>query len=107
VPEIERYNATGYTSSWTLLDYPAGTVPVREFNEGDLELGQAQGGKIISSWDERNRQLWDEKTVNRRVYLGTPLSVQVVTPKLQDQRLIEAMSIVDAAVRAGESKAKL
>jgi len=45
--------------------------------------------------------------VNRRVYLGTPLSVQVVTPKLQDQRLIEAMSIVDAAVRAGESKAKL
>ncbi|KAH7370029.1 amidase [Rhexocercosporidium sp. MPI-PUGE-AT-0058] len=97
VPEIERYNAVGYTSSWTLLDYPAGTVPIRNFCEQDLELGQSLTGNAISSWDERNRQLWDEKTVDRRVYLGTPLSVQVVTPRLQDKRLIEAMRIVDDA----------
>ena len=107
VPEIERYNAAGYTSSWTLLDYPAGTVPIRDFVESDLELGHPQGGKVISSWDERNRQLWDERTVDRKVYLGTPLSVQVVTPRLEDQRLIEAMRIVDAAVHVKETKAKL
>lgn len=98
VPEIERYNAAGYTSSWTLLDYPAGSVPVRKFSDQDLELGHAFVGEAISSWDERNRQLWDEQTVNRKVYLGTPLSVQVVTPRLQDKRLIEAMRIVDDAV---------
>ena len=107
VPEIERYNAAGYTSSWTLLDYPAGTVPIRDFVESDLDLGKPQGGKVLSSWDERNRQLWDEKTVDRKVYLGTPLSVQVVTPRLEDQRLIEAMKIVDAAVRSKETKPKL
>jgi Asp-tRNA(Asn)/Glu-tRNA(Gln) amidotransferase A subunit family amidase len=107
VPEIERYNAAGYTSSWTLLDYPAGTVPVRDFSEADLELGKPQGGKVLSSWDERNRQLWDEKTVDRKVYLGTPLSVQVVTPRLEDQRLVEAMRIVDRAVHGKETKAKL
>lgn len=107
VPEIERYNASGYTSSWTLLDYPAGTVPVRDFGYDDLELGKSQGGEVISSWDERNRQLWDEKTVDRCVYLGTPLSVQVVTPRLQDRRLIEAMSILDEAVRASVSKPRL
>ncbi|KUJ17404.1 amidase [Mollisia scopiformis] len=107
VPEIERYNAAGYTSSWTLLDYPAGSVPVRDFSAEDLELGQPQGGTTISSWDERNRQLWDEKTVNRRVYVGTPLSVQVVTPRLQDKRLIEAMRIVNAAVHREGSRSKL
>jgi Asp-tRNA(Asn)/Glu-tRNA(Gln) amidotransferase A subunit family amidase len=107
VPEIERYNASGYTSSWTLLDYPAGTVPIRDLTDDDLELGKSQGGEVISSWDERNRQLWDEKTVDRRVYLGTPLSVQVVTPRLQDRRLIEAMSIVDEAVRLTASKPRL
>lgn len=107
VPEIERYNAAGFTSSWTLLDYPAGTVPIRDFNEDDLELGKPQGGKVISSWDERNRQLWDENTVNRKVYLGTPLSVQVVTPRLEDQKLIQAMKIVDAAVHEKRTTLKL
>ena len=107
VPEIERYNAAGYTSSWTLLDYPAGTVPIRYIVEADLEHGKPQGGRVLSSWDERNRHLWDEKTVDRKVYLGTPLSVQVVTPRLEDQRLIEAMRLVDAAVQGKEIKAKL
>jgi Asp-tRNA(Asn)/Glu-tRNA(Gln) amidotransferase A subunit family amidase len=107
VPEIERYNAAGYTSSWTLMDYPAGTVPVKHFDEADLELGEPQGGKVLSSWDERNRQLWDEKTVNRKVYIGSPLSVQVVTPRLEDQKLVEAMRVVDAAVHVRENKAKL
>lgn len=103
VPEIDRYNAVGFTSSWVLFDYPAGTVPVRDFTEQDLELGKPLDGKPVSSWDERNRQLWDEKTVDRRVYLGTPLSVQVVTPRLEDQRLLEAMRIVDNAVHGGRS----
>jgi len=107
VPEIERWNASGHTSSWTLLDYPAGTVPIRNFDNADLELGKPQGGKVISSWDERNRQLWDEKTVDRKVYLGTPLSVQVVTPRLEDQKLIEAMRIIDTAVHREESMSKL
>lgn len=107
VPEIERYNAAGMTSSWALLDCPAGTVPVRDLVESDLELGTGQGGKAISSWDERNRQLWDERTVNRKVYLGTTLSVQIVTRRLEDQRLLEAMSLVDAAVHQKKTKAKL
>jgi len=107
VPEIERYNAVGYTSSWVLLDYPAGTVPVRDFVESDLELGKPQGGKALGSWDEKNRELWDEKTVDRKVYLGSPLSIQVVTPRLEDQRLLEAMRIVDSAVHEKEPKAKL
>jgi Asp-tRNA(Asn)/Glu-tRNA(Gln) amidotransferase A subunit family amidase len=107
VPEIERYNAVGYTSSFVMLDYPAGVLPIRSFREEDLELGKAMPGKAISTWDEKSRELWDEKTVNRRVYLGTTLSTQVVTPKLEDHRLAEAMTIIDDAVRDSGARAKL
>ena len=53
--------------------------------------------------------LGDEKTVNRRVYLDSPLSVQVVTPKQHDYELFQAMEIVDRAVqgRAASASAKL
>jgi Asp-tRNA(Asn)/Glu-tRNA(Gln) amidotransferase A subunit family amidase len=98
VPEIDRWNAVGYTSSFVLLDYPAGVVPIRDFNKNDLELGKEMGGNVIGSWDQKNRELWNEKTVDRKVYLGTPLSVQVITPRLQDQRLATAMRIIDEAV---------
>lgn len=107
VPEIERYNAVGYTSSFVLLDYPAGVLPIRPFNEGDLELGKAMPGKATSSWDEKSRELWDEKTVNRKVYLGTTLSIQVVTPKLEDLRLVEAMTIIDDAAKNTGTRSKL
>jgi len=109
VPEIDRYNAVGMTSSWVLLDYPAGTVPVRDFNMNDLQLGQPLGGKVLGSWDERNRELWDEQKVDRRVYLGTPLSIQVVVPRLEDEKLAHVMATVDLALRRGgpATKAKL
>lgn len=57
VPEIDRYNAVGYTSSFVLLDYPAGSIPVRKFTEADLEVGKEMDSKILSSWDKRNREL--------------------------------------------------
>ncbi|CAG8425969.1 unnamed protein product [Penicillium salamii] len=103
VPEIDRYNAVGYTSTFVLLDYPAGVVPVRPIVESDLEIGRAMQDPVLGSWDKANRKLWDEKTVNRRVYLGSPLSVQVVTPKQHDYQLFQAMELLDRAVQGGTS----
>ncbi|RAH68649.1 putative general amidase [Aspergillus aculeatinus CBS 121060] len=99
VPELDRYNAVGYTSSWVLLDYPAGTVPVRSFKEEDLELGTEMTAPVLGSWDGANRLLWNQKTVDRRVYLGSPLSVQVITPKQHDYELFQAMELIDRVVR--------
>ncbi|KAJ5744467.1 hypothetical protein N7533_009337 [Penicillium manginii] len=109
VPQMDRYNAVGYTSTFVLLDYPAGTVPVRSFVESDLELGREMDTPVLGSWDKANRQLWNEKTVDRRVYLDSPLSVQVVTPKQHDYQLFQAMEIVDRAVqgKTGLPSAKL
>ncbi|KIX07995.1 uncharacterized protein Z518_02649 [Rhinocladiella mackenziei CBS 650.93] len=104
VPPIEGYNAVGMTSSWVLLDYPAGTVPVRDCEMRDLELGRPQAGESLGSWDEKNRELWDEGKIDRRVYLGTPLSVQVVVPRLMDEKLVDAMRWIDESVKLdGES----
>jgi Asp-tRNA(Asn)/Glu-tRNA(Gln) amidotransferase A subunit family amidase len=110
VPPIEGYNAVGMTSSWVLLDYPAAAVPVRLCRESDLELGKAQGGKVLGSWDEKSRELWDESKIDRRVYLDTPLSVQIVVPRLQDEKLVEVMGWIDQAIKAtsgNAGKAKL
>lgn len=57
VPEIDRYNAVGYTSTFVLLDYPAGTIPVRNFQEADLETGKEITSEPWTSWDKRNREL--------------------------------------------------
>ncbi|OGE54867.1 hypothetical protein PENARI_c005G10906 [Penicillium arizonense] len=109
VPQLDRYNAVGYTSTFVLLDYPAGVVPVRPFADSDLETGRDMDAPVLGSWDKANRQLWNEKTTDRRVYLGSPLSVQVVTPKQHDYELLQAMEVVDRAVqgRVGSISAKL
>lgn len=125
VPEIDRYNGVGYTSSFVLLDYPAGTIPVRKFKESDLEIGKEMTAEVLGSWDKKNRKLCkkkaflyfliyyphrtrtnnpalhtgNQKTVDRRVYVDSPLSIQVVTPKRHDYELFRAMKIIDRALR--------
>lgn len=110
VPPIDGYNAVGMTSSWVLFDYPAGTLPVRQVTERDLQLGKPLGGTSLGSWDAKNRELWDEKLLDRRVYLGTPLSVQVVVPRGRDEWLCRVMGVIDKVVNGvggGGPRAKL
>ncbi|CEN62902.1 hypothetical protein ASPCAL09530 [Aspergillus calidoustus] len=104
VPELDRYNAVGYTSSFVLLDYPAGVVPVRKFGEADLERGVELETKTLGSWDKKNRELWNEKTVDRTVYLDSPLSVQVITPRQHDYELYQAMELIDRVIKTDRSK---
>lgn len=56
VPPIDRWNGVSYTSSFVLLDYPAGTLPVRDFEESDLS-GELAESKVLGSWDKINREL--------------------------------------------------
>lgn len=57
VPPIDRWNGVGYTSSFVLLDYPAGTLPIREFTEEDLHDERTGDSEPLGSWDEYNRKL--------------------------------------------------
>lgn len=56
VPPIDRYNGVSYTSSFVLLDYPAGVVPVRMFEKSDMK-GEMSKSKPLSNWDKVNREL--------------------------------------------------
>ncbi|KAK4971822.1 hypothetical protein LTR66_005920 [Elasticomyces elasticus] len=96
VPPIDRYNTVSYTSSFVLLDYPAGTLPVRPLRVDDLkeELTEA---KPLSSWDKTNRDLWTK--VDKSVYLGSPLCVQVVCPRLMERKLCGVMAALENAFK--------
>jgi amidase len=56
IPPIDRYNGVSYTSSFVLLDYPAGVVPVRMFEKNDMK-GEMEGTKPLGNWDRVNREL--------------------------------------------------
>ena len=99
VPPKDSWKTVGYTSMWVLLDCPAGTVPIRNFSEDDLKgemKDMSGGGQPLNKFDEMNRTLWEK--VDRRVYLGSPLCVQVVAPRLQEKRLCDAMRAIAEAV---------
>ncbi|KAF3392341.1 hypothetical protein DPV78_010728 [Talaromyces pinophilus] len=96
VPRHDQYGCVSYTSAFNLLDYPAGTIPIRKMTEADLKLELSAGDKVLSKWDADNKKLWKG---DRSVYLNSPLSVQVITPKLHDYELCRAMGIIDEALR--------
>jgi Asp-tRNA(Asn)/Glu-tRNA(Gln) amidotransferase A subunit family amidase len=56
VPPIDRWNGVSYTSSFVLLDYPAGVVPVRRFEKEDTK-GEMEDTKPLGAWDKKNREL--------------------------------------------------
>jgi hypothetical protein len=60
--------------------------------------GDISSDPPIGPWDKINRELWTN--INKEDYLGTPLSIQVVAPKLQERRLMNAMNIIDVALKA-------
>ena len=107
VPEVDSWNTASYTSSFVLLDYPAGTLPIRNVKQADLK-GEVPSGKPLSSWDKYNRSLWSD--VDRSVYLGSSLCLQVIVPRLQERKLTAVMGMLDRVLQSqsqGSGKAKL
>ncbi|KAB8556632.1 hypothetical protein FH972_025668 [Carpinus fangiana] len=98
VPPIDSYGGVSYTSSFVLLDYPAGTVPIRSFGQADLS-GEVDSGEPLSKFDAHTKAMWSGG-FDRKVYLGTPLCVQVIAPRLQEKRCARAMLAIDEAVHA-------
>lgn len=100
VPELDTWNGVSYTSSWVVLDCPAGTIPVRRFEKQDL-VGETDTSAPLSSWDAANRKLWNQ---DRKVYLGSPMCIQVVAPRLQEKRLYGAMKAIDDILNGSKEK---
>lgn len=54
-PLIDHWNSVSYTSSFVLLDYPAGSLPIRDVTEKDLPVEVE--GKERNRWDAINRAM--------------------------------------------------
>lgn len=102
IPPTDRWNDVNYTAAFNLLDLPAGILPVRAVSEEDLACELQAGSEPLNGWDKINRELWGEK--ERKLYAGSVLSVQVVAPRLQERRLVEAMGVVDEALKRGKKR---
>lgn len=67
--------------------------------------GNVSTSEPLSSWDKANRALWTD--ADRNVYIGTCLSIQVIAPKLQERRLLQAMKAIGAAMKIESPNARL
>jgi Asp-tRNA(Asn)/Glu-tRNA(Gln) amidotransferase A subunit family amidase len=97
IAPIDRWNTPNYTAAFNLLDLPAGVVPVRPCTHGDLVAELPSGSTALNPWDQGNRELWTK--VDKSVYLGSMLSVQVITPRLRERQLVEVMKRVNDALQ--------
>jgi hypothetical protein len=108
VAAIDRWNTSNYTSMFNLLDLPAGIIPVRKFVEGDM-AGEVPNTKPLNGWDKINREMWTD--FDRKVYLGSALTMEVVAPRLMERKLVDSMGVLDEALRplrsSASSKSKL
>ncbi|KAK1048047.1 hypothetical protein LTR74_017623 [Friedmanniomyces endolithicus] len=95
IPPVDRWNTTNYTSAFKLLDLPVGVLPIRLFRDADLQ-GELPQSQPLNGWDKTNRGLWND--IDRNVYLGSVMSVQILAPKLIDFKLVEAMAMLEKAL---------
>lgn len=81
-----------YTIMFNLLDYSAGVVPVTSTTESDVvppDFVPAEGieASIYNVYDPV-------------VFKGAPVGIQVVGKRLQEEKVLAMMKVVDAAVKA-------
>ena len=101
IAPTDRWNDVNYAAAFNLLDLPGGIIPVRSVSKEDLAC-ELEAAEPLNGWDKTNRGLWGES--ERKLYEGSVLSVQVVAPKLMERKLVEAMAIVDEALKRGKRK---
>jgi amidase len=86
----------GYSSYWNLADYPGVVFPVRSSTGHDATPMPAARNAV----EEFVQKQWDPKT-----YAGAPISLQLVARRLNEEKLLHALSVVEDVIKrnnAGE-----
>ncbi|MCJ1227763.1 hypothetical protein MMC12_004422 [Toensbergia leucococca] len=115
------FGIEGGAHLWSLLDRTG--EPLIPWLQGKMKRGMPQSIDALRDLCARRDELrdamagafWrdgnghgDRESVDRRDYLGSPLAVQVVAPRLQERRLWDVMGVIEEAVRGlGGREAKL
>ncbi len=80
---------TGYLFRYSLLDFPAGSVPVTRARAGEIGHMQPGGDRV-----ERKQAAFDAAS------LGLPVGVQVVARPYHEAHVVAVMAAIEAAARA-------
>ncbi|KAJ4348593.1 uncharacterized protein N0V89_009971 [Didymosphaeria variabile] len=82
----DSYGVPVYTCMWNLIDYPAGIIP---FGKASKDL-DPHPQKAVGPFEPD----YDPNAMD-----GAPCAVQVVAPRLQDEECLQAMRIIDQALK--------
>lgn len=86
----------GYTSVWNALDYSAAVIPygtVHAFHKWD---DSASGSVSLNATDDWFRELYGTQGPER--YANAPVGIQVVTRRLQEERLLRIVARVESSL---------
>ncbi|KAH9924161.1 amidase signature enzyme [Fomitopsis serialis] len=87
----EGWKACGYTFLWNLLDYTAGIMPVTHVDRVRDALGAFKPRNAIEAGQYR--------MYNADKMHGLPVGVQVVGRRLQEEKVLEGMKIIQNLLR--------
>ncbi|WWC88918.1 uncharacterized protein L201_003833 [Kwoniella dendrophila CBS 6074] len=93
-PRLGTSKYWNYTSLFNLVDYPGGTLPTGlhvESTDIPDEAYEFTGKSDKEVWENYN-------DVND--FVGLPLGIQVVGKKYEDEKVLEAMKLIEEAIRA-------
>ncbi|KAG9949029.1 amidase, partial [Aureobasidium melanogenum] len=87
---FDEWGPINYTMLWNFLDYPATTIPTDRVRESDVADGEDSA--LYGEQDLKNYKLYDSP----ETYKDSPLSVQVVGMRQEDEALAGVVGLVDS-----------
>ena len=86
----------GYTSMFNVLDWPGVTFPVSHVSKHELALAEEDWRKVEARSDVERfvKGQWGEA-----VYEGAPLGLQLVGRRLEEEKLLEDLWVVERALK--------
>jgi amidase len=86
----------GYTKIWNLVDYPALVLPGGKIEQQDKVA--AWDFEARNEMDEWNADLW-RKNKDDMIDLGLPIGIQIISRKLEEEKVLAAGKILDDLLR--------
>ncbi|KAK6538563.1 hypothetical protein TWF694_010142 [Orbilia ellipsospora] len=88
-PRLGTARYWGYTSLWNLLDYPAAVFPVSQVGSADKVEWEYAKKSVTNEKDVANIKLWDPE-----YFTEAPISLQLVGRRFDDEKILEALTII-------------
>ncbi|KAF5010076.1 hypothetical protein FDECE_3742 [Fusarium decemcellulare] len=90
----DTYGVPVYTLMWNVLDYPAGIIPYGTASKFEDSQYQKASAPFDPDYDP---EAWH----------GAPCAIQVVAPRFRDEECLQAMKIIDIAIKNDAPKSKV